>query len=200
MSTYSSVAPVSHAGSIPREETAVMQRLLRVPLGVKLAGANLIIVAITWIAVYATHVTAANDWRLLGVVTLALGVGLVVNLTLVSIALKPIRDLEETAKRVWSGDLATRVPSSHVADADLAQVGGTLNYLLGALERDRARVRVLATEVVRTGDRERSRVGRELHDSIAQSLAALRYQLVGIEQESKDPELVPKLRELRDSA
>ena len=200
MASYSSVASTVHAGSIPREETAVMQRLLRVPLGAKLAGANLIIVVVTWITVYATHVTAANDWRLLGVVTLALAVGLVVNLTLVSVALKPIRDLEETAKRVWSGDLATRVPSSHVADADLAQVGGTLNYLLGALERDRERVRVLAKEIVRTGDRERSRVGRELHDSIAQSLAALRYQLVGIEQASGDPQLVTQLREVRESA
>jgi signal transduction histidine kinase len=200
MTSYSSVASTVHAGSIPREETAVMQRLLRVPLGAKLAGANLIIVVVTWITVYATHVTAANDWRLLGVVTLALAVGLVVNLTLVSVALKPIRDLEETAKRVWSGDLATRVPSSHVADADLAQVGGTLNYLLGALERDRERVRVLAKEIVRTGDRERSRVGRELHDSIAQSLAALRYQLVGIEQASGDPQLVTQLREVRESA
>src|SRR5690349_18792870 len=117
MTTYTGVAEVGPTGSIPREERAVMQRLLRVPLGVKLTGANLIIVFVTWIAVYATHVTAANDWRLLAVVTLALGVGLVVNLTLVSVALKPIRDLEETAKRVWSGDLATRVPSSHVADA-----------------------------------------------------------------------------------
>jgi signal transduction histidine kinase len=200
MSTFTSVAGVVHAGPILREEEAVMQRLLRVPLGVKLAGANLIVVLVTWIAVYATHVVAANDWRLLGVVTLALAVGLVVNLSLVSVALKPIRDLEETAKRVWSGDLATRVPSSHVADADLAQVGGTVNYLLGALERDRARVRVLAKEVVRTGDRERSRVGRELHDSIAQSLAAVRYQLVAIEQESNDPDLVAKLREVRGSA
>jgi signal transduction histidine kinase len=87
-----------------------------------------------------------------------------------------------------------------VADADLAQVGGTLNYLLGALERDRERVRVLAKEIVRTGDRERSRVGRELHDSIAQSLAAIRYRLVGIEQASKDATLVTQLREVRESA
>ena len=177
-----------------------MQRLLRVPLGAKLAGANLLIVLVTWIAVYATHVAAGNDWRLLGIVTLALAVGLVANLTLVSVALRPIRDLEETAKRVWAGDLATRVPSSYVADANLAQVGGTVNYLLGALERDRERVRVLAKEIVRTGDRERSRVGRELHDSIAQSLAALRYQLVGIEQETKDPEIVAQLRAVRESA
>jgi two-component system nitrate/nitrite sensor histidine kinase NarX len=38
-------------------------------------------------------------------------------------------------------------------------------------------VRALAKEVVRTGDRERSRVGKELHDSIAQSLAFLKIQV-----------------------
>jgi signal transduction histidine kinase len=39
---------------------------------------------------------------------------------------------------------------------------------------------VLASQVVRTGDRERARVGRELHESVAQAIAALRYQLIAI--------------------
>ena len=172
--------------------------MLRVPLAYKLAGANLGVVLAAWGAYAAYH--GAAEWRMLLVMAGALALGLAVNLVLVSIALRPIRDLEETATRVWAGDLETRVPRSAVADAELAQVGGMLNVLLTALSEDRARVRTLAQEVVRSGDRERSRVGKELHDSIAQSLAALRYQLIAIEREAQDPELTEKLRAVRHSA
>jgi signal transduction histidine kinase len=176
-----------------------VHRMLRVPLAYKLSGANLLIVLAAWGAYAAFHGPAA-EWRMLSVMTIALALGLAVNLVLVSIALRPIRDLEETATRVWAGDLGTRVPRSAVADAELAQVGGMLNVLLTALSEDRARVRTLAQEVVRSGDRERSRVGKELHDSIAQSLAALRYQLIAIEREAQDPDLTEQLRAVRHSA
>ena len=173
--------------------------MLRVPLLYKLAGANLIVVLAAWGAGYAAYHDSAAEWRVLPVITIALAIGLTVNLLLVSIALRPIRDLEETASRVWAGDLETRVPRSAVADADLAQVGGMLNVLLTALSEDRARVRTLAKEVARSDDRERSRVGKELHDSIAQSLAALRYQLIAVERETPDAELAEKIRAGRHS-
>jgi signal transduction histidine kinase len=43
-------------------------------------------------------------------------------------------------------------------------------------------------------------VGRELHDSIAQALAALRYQLIAIEREAANTELADRLEALRLSA
>lgn len=180
-----------------------MQRVLKASLTAKLAGANLIIVMLAWAGVYFAHRSsiARGDWSTLEIMTAALAVGLAVNLVLVSVALRPIRDLEQTATRVWAGDLETRVPRSAIADPDLAQVGGMLNFLLTALAEDRARVRALATEVVRTGDRERARVGKELHDSIAQSLAAIRYQLIAIERDAtRDPELSEKIQAVRQSA
>ena len=178
----------------------VVHRMLRVPLLYKLAGANLFIVLAACGAGYAAYHDSAAEWRIMLVISIALAVGLAVNLLLVAIAVRPSRDLEETATRVWAGDLETRVPRSAVADADLAQVGGMLNILLTALSEDRARVRTLAKEVVRTGDRERSLVGKELHDSIAQSLAALRYQLIAVERETPDAELAEKIRAVRHSA
>jgi len=178
----------------------MIRRMLRVPLALKLAGANFLIVLAAGGTGYAVLQTSAVEWRLLSVMTIALVVALAVNLLLVSIALRPIRDLEETVTRVWAGDLETRVPKSPVADAELAQVGGTINLLLSALSEDRARARTLAKEVVRTGDRERSRFGRELHDSIAQSLAALRYQLIAIERETQDTDTAEKIRTIRQSA
>lgn len=177
-----------------------MHRLLKVPLGAKLAGANALIVLAAAGASYIAFHDSAAEWRLLSVVTVALAIGLAVNLLLVRIALRPIRDLELTATRVWSGDLESRVPRSPIADSELAQVGGTLNFLLNALSEDRARVRTLAKEVLRTGDRERSRVGKELHDSVAQSLAAIRYQLIAIERETGEGELSEKIQAVRQAA
>jgi signal transduction histidine kinase len=182
----------------PPDATPI-RAILRVPLAAKLLGANLLVAVVAWGAVYAVSRTPAAPWRVLTVMTAALLAGLVVNLLLVVIALRPIRDLERTATRILRGDLDTRVPASTIADAELEQVGGTLNYLLSALARDRARVRALATEVVRTGDRERARLGRELHDSVAQSIAALRYQLIAIEHEAS-PDLMAKMEALRVSA
>jgi two-component system, NarL family, sensor histidine kinase UhpB len=178
----------------------MMQRFLKVPLATKLAGANVLVALAALGASYAAFRNTPAEWRLITVVTVALAIGFAVNVLLVRIALRPIRDLERTATRVWAGDLETRVPRSPIADADLAQVGGTLNFLLNALSEDRARVRTLAKEVVRTGDRERSRVGKELHDSVAQSLAALRYQLIAIEREAGDGELTEQIRAVRNAA
>ena len=183
----------------PLQAVPSVSRVLKAPLAAKLAGANLVIVVVGWAAAYAAH-AGEGEWRMLAIMTAAMAIGLAVNLVLVSIALRPIRDLERTATRVWAGDLDTRVPRSAIADADLAQVGGTLNYLLTALAEDRARVRVLASEIVRTGDRERARVGKELHDSVAQSLAALRYQLIAIERDATDPAIVEQVRAIRASA
>lgn len=177
-----------------------LQRLLRIPLLAKLAGANLVVVLATWAAVYGTHRTSGAEWRALALPAVVLVVGLFVNLILVAVALRPIRNLERTAMRIWAGDLETRVPDSSVSDADLEQVAGTVNYLLGALARDRERVRVLASQVVRTGDRERARVGRELHDSVAQAIAALRYQLIAIEREAGDTGLAQRIESVRLSA
>jgi signal transduction histidine kinase len=51
------------------------------------------------------------------------------------------------------------------------------NILLDGLVADRARTRRLAAEIIDAGDRERAAISRELHDSAAQSLAALAMQL-----------------------
>ena len=49
--------------------------------------------------------------------------------------------------------------------------------MLDSLARERRRIQDLGADVVRAHDLERSKVSRELHDSIAQTLAAVRFQL-----------------------
>jgi signal transduction histidine kinase len=74
------------------------------------------------------------------------------------------------------------------------------NLLLDGLAADRSRLRVLASEVIAAGDRERAALARELHDSTAQHLAALQLQLAAAARDAADPALAERLRAARDSA
>jgi signal transduction histidine kinase len=154
---------------------------------IKLAGANALIVVTAWLAAFLHERARGSDWRLLFLLAGVLAVGLAVNLTLLAIALRPIRELERTATRVWSGDLGARVPRSPLSDADLEHLATALNVLLDGLARDRNRVRELTAEIIRLGDRERALIARELHESLAQSLAGLGYHLGAVEQEAPNP-------------
>jgi signal transduction histidine kinase len=133
-------------------------------------------------------------------VVTALGAAVVVHLALVLVALRPIRDLETVASRVWRGDFGARVERSRVADHEVLRVGAMFNILLDALVADRARMRALATEVIAVGDRERAALARELHDSTAQNIAALLLQLSITAREAEDPLVAERLREARDAA
>jgi signal transduction histidine kinase len=170
--------------------------LLRVPLVGKIAGANAIIV--TAALLVALHGgTGGQATRLWLVLLVALGMGLVVNATLVIIALRPLNELERTARRVWQGELDARVPASSVADAGIQRVGNTLNILLDGLSADRSRLRALAKQVIEAGDRERASIARELHDSTAQTLAALLLELSVLAGENADPRLNSRIARVR---
>lgn len=63
-----------------------------------------------------------------------------------------------------------------------------------------ARMRTLAALTIRAQDDERARFARELQDSIAQSVAALAYQLAAAARDSRDPALAAHLRDMRQLA
>jgi signal transduction histidine kinase len=168
---------------------------LRVPLVVKLAGANalaVLIVGAGWLTLGAPLGS--------GAVITAVAVATVAHLVLVLIALRPIRDLEKVAAKVWRGDYAARFRDSSVADEEVVRVGTMFNTLLDGLLADRARMRTLAEEVVAVGDRERAALARELHDSTAQRMAALLLQISALARDARDPELAQRLTVLREAA
>ena len=165
---------------------------LRVPLIGKIAGANAVIVAA------AVLLSMFEGQEMVWLVLLvALGVGITVNTVLVYIALRPLQELERTARRVWQGELDARVPASHMADAGIRKVGNTLNILLDGLSADQARLRTLANQVIQAGDRERASLARELHDSTAQSLAALLLELSVLAGQNEDPRLEERITRIR---
>jgi signal transduction histidine kinase len=167
---------------------------LRVPLAAKLAGANLLVVAVL-VSAWINGGGELSHRTLLIVASVVL-----LHLALVFIALRPIRDLEAVASRLWRGDYGARVERSMVADQEVLRVGSMFNILLDSLASDRARMRRLAAEVIAVGDRERAAIARELHDSTAQHIAALLFQLSAVARDTTDPALADRLREARDSA
>jgi signal transduction histidine kinase len=176
-----------------------LRRVLGVSLPMKLVGANLVVAAAAAVALGFTS-TALADQRAVLILAAALLVAILVNATLVVLALRPVREIERVAERVSRGDFAARVAPSATADADTARLGRTFNLLLDSLESDRERLRELAARTIRAQDEERSRIARELHDSAAQSIAALSYQLAAAARDAQDAELAARLADMRNQA
>lgn len=166
---------------------------LRVPLVLKVVGANVGVVA---------ALIALAAWTGVTITPLMVGIAfiaIVAHAAIVLVALHPIRELESVARRVWRGDFAARVEQSAVADNEVLRVGSMFNILLDGLAADRARMRELARDVIDAGDRERSALARELHDSTAQRVAALQFELSSAARDTRDPELADRLQAARDA-
>jgi signal transduction histidine kinase len=199
--TLARAAESARAADPPhRELPRWLRAVLGVPLLVKIAGANALIVIIAAGLSLGLHDMNGRGMTLASAIIIALVVSLLVNLVLVQVALRPIRDLENTARRVWGGDLEARVAPSLVADRHMTRVGRTINLLLDALTSDRARMRRLASLVITAQDEERSRIARELHDSTAQSLTAIVLQLSAAARDASVPELAERLSEVKEMA
>lgn len=177
-----------------------VRRLLGVPLAWKLLGLNVLIGLLTAAAVVVIHDAGAGTRGMAAVLVAALCVSVLLSFLLASVALRPLATLEATAARVWRGDFAARVPASPLADREMARVGTTLNLLLDGIEADRARMRRLATQIIAAQDEERARVARELHDSVAQTMAALVLQVSAARRAADDPALAAQLDLVREIA
>ncbi|MDO8501825.1 MAG: sensor histidine kinase [Gemmatimonadaceae bacterium] len=153
----------------------IVRAILGVPLVGKLIGANVIIVAAA-IIVQTIAFDGRDNAEMVAVLT-ALAAASVVNLILVRVALSPVADLQQLADHVSAGEFEARNTPSLFADAGLKRLGSTINELLDSLAAERKRIQDLGAEVVYAQDAERARISRELHDSIAQTLAAARFQL-----------------------
>ena len=112
---------------------------------------------------------------------------------LVRVALSPVDELQRISQRVSSGEFSIRATPSLVADPQLALLTDTVNSLLDSLAAERRRIQKLGTQVVSAQDTERAKLARELHDSIAQTLAAVRFQLTAAGTQATDDEMRNRL-------
>ena len=175
-----------------------LRKILGIPLELKLAGANLIIVGIAVLVLFGPIPLSPGRAVDLSVMVAALAIGAVVNFALVKLALRPIHTLERVAQRVSGGRLAERVPASIVADRELTHLASTINHMLDTLSASRERMRKLGAEVVYAEERERAQVARELHDSVGQTLAAASFQIAAAVHELGDHPAQKRLADVRE--
>jgi len=170
----------------------LIAKLLKVPLAGKLVGAQAIVVALCGVLVAALGLRPAGPEGILLLAVAGLS-GLPITIALVNIALRPLRQLEATARRVGEGDYDARVPDTLLADRTMMRVARTFNTLLDRLTEDRSRMRDLASHVIRSGEEERTRAAIELHESAAQTIASVSWQLGALARDVSDQELGHRL-------
>lgn len=157
--------------------TRLGRRILGIRLQLKVLGANFLILVIAIIALWSSFGIAQMRWVDMTIIASALALGGWVNFVLVRLALRPVRDLEEVARRVSQGKLGERVRPSLVADPGLSHLGKTMNEMLDTLADSRDKIRRLGADVMFAHERERAQVARDLHDSVGQTLVAASFQI-----------------------
>jgi signal transduction histidine kinase len=115
-------------------------------------------------------------------------------------ALHPAREILAGLNRLAQGNLECRLPACQLAELNrISEVVNALSEELSKVTSDRAE---LARRLVDTQEQERRHIARELHDEIAQKLAALNALAASIRTSAQHdaPGLVGEARELEKMA
>jgi two-component system, NarL family, sensor histidine kinase UhpB len=162
----------------------IVHRVLAFPLSGKIIGANVLIVAAG--AGYLAVVGGPSERATAIAMATVMFAASIVNVLLVRVALRPVKELTRLGTRVSRGDFSPRTSPSPFADAELHTLAITVNGLLDSVAAEKNRIQDLGAEVIHAQDSERSRVSRELHDSIAQTLAAAKFQIAAASIDASD--------------
>ena len=154
----------NRAARVPRNEEPGIPRwlhpILEVPLELKLFGANLIIVGVALLLMFGPVKLQPSRLTDAYIVVAVLMLGAAVNVGLVRLALRPLKSIERVAKWVSQGRLGERVPTSIVADHELARLSRTINEMLDSLAADRKRIEMLGAELPYGAEEESSQPSR----------------------------------------
>ena len=179
-------------------EGGLLNRLLRVPLYYKLVGANVVLILATlagalWIRSGGVPHVLGGPLLLGGIVV---GLGVALNLALLRTALGPVKEIEETARRVERGEFDARATPSRLTDEELRRVTDVFNRMLDVVAEHRRRQRALTLRTFEREERDHEETARKLRESTAQRVAALLMQLRAVRGELGDSELLDECQEL----
>jgi signal transduction histidine kinase len=158
----------------------------------------------TVVAAYDPVATASQAWATIAPL-LGLSAALVATLCLVTYlvvdrALLPAKDVLSGLNRLARGDLASRLPAFRLAE--LNRISEVFNALCEDLSKATSERAELARRLVDAQEQERRHIARELHDEIAQKLAALNAVAACIRAgaQTDAPALVGDARRLQEMA
>jgi len=160
---------------------------------VLLANASIVLlgaVAGTWATMAATRAAGEEGGVRLGAALAVLGLLLSVatNYVVLRAAFRPLTALAKVAEAVRAGDISARAEPVAGGDPEVAHLAEAFDRTLDQIERDRAELRSLASQVIRAQEEERKRVSRELHDDTAQILFAQLLRVTALTS-SPNPEV-----------
>lgn len=154
----------------------------------------------TVVATFDPVATAGHAWitlaPLLGLTAVFVVALCLVTYLVVDRALRPAKDILTGLNRLARGDLAYRLPAFRLTE--LNRISEVFNAVSAELEEATTERAELARRLVDTQEQERRHIARELHDEIAQRLAALNAHAACIRKgaQTDAPMLVNDAREL----
>jgi len=158
----------------------------------------------TIVATFDPVATAGQAWitlaPLLGLTAVFVVALCLVTYLVVDRALRPAKDILTGLNRMARGDLAYRLPAFRLSE--LNRISEVFNAVSEELEEATTERTKLARRLVDMQEQERRHIARELHDEIAQRLAALNAYAACIRRcaQTEAPMLVNDTRELEKMA
>lgn len=164
------------------------------PLGVRLAVANAVVVAVTAVVV----ILAAHGGTGVGVLAALAVAGAAVSVVANVLALSPARrlllEMTHAMETMHKGELDCHVDGPRL-DAGLRRLAASFNHMCSRLGAESLQY---AERQLGSVEEERRRIGRELHDETSQTLAATLVRLDLCDQAVQDRDLVGAHRQIVD--
>lgn len=183
------------AGGDPGAATPL--HLMAMSLFARVVVVNAVVVVIALTALALSPATVSANVRTAEAVVLAAGALAVViaNVLVLRRVFAPLAELTELMRRVDPKQPGERIEVDRSV-AEVAHLENAFNEMLDRLEQER---RTSGQRALNAQERERRRLGRELHDELGQTLTGIVLLLQGLARETP-PAVQPSVEQLQEAA